>query len=78
MLDNTTTQPFKNKGKNCIEKNDNAQGTYSTNSQIKLKNMLKSSLSNCSNAYIVGAGVEANAAGANAATRLADERCTIY
>ena len=78
MLDNTTTQPFKHKGKNCIEKNDNAQGTYHTNSQIKFKNMLKSRLSNCSNAYIVGPGVGANAAGANAATRLADGRYTIY
>ena len=53
MLDNTTNQPSKFKVKNWTKVNDDAHGTYSTNIQTKFKNsMLKSSLSNYSDAYI--------------------------
>ena len=45
MLDNTPNQSSKFITKNWIEINDDARGTYNTNSQIKFKSaMLKSSL----------------------------------
>ena len=34
MLDNTNTQPSKSRTKNRVERNDDAQGTSSTNSLI--------------------------------------------
>ena len=45
LLDNTPNQPTKFRAKDLVEVNDNARGTYDTNSQIKFKtSMLKSSL----------------------------------
>ena len=35
LLDNTPNQPSKFKTKNWVEINDDARGTYNTNSQIK-------------------------------------------
>ena len=32
LLDNTTNQPTKFRAKNCVEINDDALGTYNTNS----------------------------------------------
>ena len=44
MLDNTPNQPYKFRGKNCVEVND-AYGTYNTNNQSKYNTlMLKASL----------------------------------
>ena len=44
LLDNTPYQPSKFKTKNQVEINDDARGTYNTNSQIKfITSMLKSS-----------------------------------
>ena len=37
LLNNTTNQPIKFRTKNWIEINDDACGTYNTNSQIKFK-----------------------------------------
>ena len=34
---NTTNQPFKFTTKNWVEINDDARGTYNTNSQVKFK-----------------------------------------
>ena len=54
LLDNTPNQLTKFRTKNWIEINDDARGTYSTNSQIKFKtSMLKSSLCDYSDAYIL-------------------------
>ena len=54
LLDNTPNQPTKFRTKNWIEINDDARGTYSTNSQIKFKtSMLKSSLCDYRDAYIL-------------------------
>ena len=53
LLGNTPNQPSNFRTKSCIETNDSS-GTYSTNRQIKFKNsMLKSSLCDYSNAYIL-------------------------
>ena len=54
FLDNTTKQPSKCRTKNLVKINDESPGTYSTKSQIKSKTtMLKLSLCDCSNVYIV-------------------------
>ena len=51
FLDNTPNQPTKFGTKNCVEINDDARGTYNTNSQIIFKtSMLRSSLCDYSDA----------------------------
>ena len=37
LLDNTPNQPTKFRTKNWVEINDDARGTYNSNSQIKFK-----------------------------------------
>ena len=57
MLHNTPNQPTKFTTKNWIEINDDSHKTYNTNSQIKFKtSMLRSSLSDYSDVYILGKG----------------------
>ena len=57
LLDNTPDQPTKCRTKNCVEINDDARGMYSTNSQVTFKtSMLKASLCNYSDAYILISG----------------------
>ena len=57
MIDDASNQPFKFKTKNWVEINDESRGTYNVNSQIKFKTaMLKSSLSDYSDAYILAKG----------------------
>ena len=52
-LGNTPNKPSKLK-KNCAEINDDAGGTYNTNSQIRFKtSMLKSRLCDYNEAYIL-------------------------
>ena len=54
LSDNTPSQPSKLKTKNWIEINDDAPGTYNTNSQIKFKtSILKWRICNYSDAYIL-------------------------
>ena len=54
MLDNVSNQPSKFRTKNWVEINDDARRSYNKNNQIKFKTtMLKSSLCDYSNAYIV-------------------------
>ena len=54
FLHNTSNQPSKFRTKNWVEGNDESRWAYNTNSQIKFKNtMLKSSLCNYSDAYIL-------------------------
>ena len=54
LLDNTPNQPSKSGKKNWVEINDDARGTYRTNSQIKFKNsIVKSSCCDYSDAYIL-------------------------
>ena len=54
LLDDVSNQPSKFKTKNLVEINDESKGRYNVNSQIKFKiTMLKSSLCDYSNAYIL-------------------------
>ena len=54
FLDNTANQQTKFRTKNWVEINDDAHGTYDTNSKIKLKtSILKYSLYDYSDAYII-------------------------
>ena len=54
MLDNTANQPSKFRTKNWVQVNDASRGTYNVNSPIKFNSsMLRSSLCDYNNAYIV-------------------------
>ena len=55
--DNTLNQPSKFRTRNWVEINDESRGAYNVNGQIKFKTtMLKSSLCDCSDAYILVKG----------------------
>ena len=57
LLDNTPNQPTKFRTNNWAEINDDARGTRKISSQIKFKtSMLKSSLCDYSDAYIILSG----------------------
>ena len=57
MIDDASNQPSKFRTKNWVEINDESRGTYNVNSQIKFKTtMLKSSLCDYSDAYIIFKG----------------------
>ena len=76
LIHDASIQPSKFRTKNWVEINDESRGTYSVNSQIKLKTtMLKSSLCDYSDAYILVKGkITITGEGADAAARQADER----
>ena len=71
MIDDASDQPFKFRTNNWVEINDESRGTYNVNSQIKFKTtMLKSSLCDYSNAYILVKGkITITGAGDDAAAR---------
>ena len=57
LIDDASNQPSKFKTKNWVEINDESRGTYNVNSQMKFKtSMLKSSLCDYSDAYILVKG----------------------
>ena len=57
LLDNASNQPSKFKIKNWVEINDGIRDAYSPNKQIRFKTaMLRSSLCDFSDAYILGKG----------------------
>ena len=65
LIDDTSNQPSKFRTRNWVEINDESRGAYNVNSQIKFKTiMLKSSLCDYSDAYIL---VKGNTAAADAA-----------
>ena len=76
FIDDTSNKPSKFRTKNWVEINDESRGTYNVNSQIKFKTtMLKSSLCDYSDAYILVKGrITIAGAADNAAARQADER----
>ena len=76
LIDGTSNQPSKFGTKNWVEINDESRGTCNVNSQIKFKtSMLKSSLCDYSDAYILVKGkIKIKGEGDNAAARQADER----
>ena len=56
-MDNTPSQPSTFRAKNWVEINDDSQGMYNSNSQIKFKtSMLNSSLCDYSDEYIFAKG----------------------
>ena len=66
LLDNTPDQPTKFGTKNWIEIDDDLRGTYNTNSQVKFKtSMLRSSLCDYSDPYILVKGTISIAAQAD-------------
>ena len=76
LIDDASNQPSKFRTRNWIEINDESRGAYNVNSQIKFKTtMLKSSLCDYSDAYILVKGkITIAGAGNDAAARRADER----
>ena len=57
LLDNTSNQLSKFRTKNWFEINDQSRGVHNTNSDIRFKTrMLKSSLCDYSDAYILAKG----------------------
>ena len=76
LIEDASNQPSKFKTKNWVEINDESRGTYSEKSQVKFKKtMLKFSLCDYSNAYILGKGkITRSGAADDAAARQADER----
>ena len=75
LIDDTSNQPSKFRTRKWVEINDESRGTYNVGSQIKFKTtMLKSSLCDYSDAYVLVKGtITITGAGADAA-RQADER----
>ena len=70
LIDDTSNQPSKFRTRNWVETNDESRGAYNVNSQIKFKTtMLKSSLCDYSDAYILVKGIISvnNTAAADAA-----------
>ena len=76
LLDNAPNQPTKFRTKHWNEINDDARGTYNNNSKVEFKNsMLKTSLSDYIDAYIlVGGSITITAGGDNDAAKKSDER----
>ena len=76
LIDDTPNEPSKFRTRNWVEINDESRGVYNVNSQIKFKTtMLKSSLCDYSDAYILVKGkIIIAGAGNDAAARQADER----
>ena len=76
LIDDTSNQPYKFRTRNLVEINDESRGAYNANSQIKFKTtMLKSSLCDYSDAYILVKGkITIAGTGNDAAARQADER----
>ena len=74
MLDNNPSQSSKFRTNKWVELNDDSCGTYNTNSRIKFKTlMLKSSLCECIDAYILVKGmITVVQAGAATAERQGD------
>ena len=76
LIDDTSNQPSKFRTRNWVEINDESRGVYNVNNQIKFKTtMLKSSLCDYSDAYILVKGkITIAGAGNDVAARQADER----
>ena len=76
LIDDTSNQPSKFRTRNWVEINDESRGAYNVNSQIKFKiTMLKSSLYDYTDAYILVKGkITTAGAGKNATSKQADER----
>ena len=66
LIDDASNQSSKFRTKNWVEINEESRGTYNVKSQIKFKTaMLKSSLCDYSDAYILVKGIINNTAAAD-------------
>ena len=66
LIDDASNQSSEFRTKNLVEINEESRGTYNVNSQIKFKTaMLKSSLCDYSDAYILVKGIINNTAAAD-------------
>ena len=75
LIDDASNQPSKFRTRNLVEINDESRRAYNVNSQMFKTTMLKSSLCDYSDAYILVKGkITIAGAGADAAARQADER----
>ena len=75
LMDSASNQPSKFRTKNWGELNDGSRGTYNINSQIKFKTtMLKSSLCDYSDAYILVKGTITVKAAADANANNTDKK----
>ena len=76
LLDNTQNQTTKFRTKNWVEINDDSNGKYNTNSQIKFKtSRLRSGLCDYSDAYILASGtITITGAGADDVAKPLNER----
>ena len=76
LIDDASNQPSKFRAKNWVEIKDESRGTYNVNIQINFKTtMLKSSLCDCSDTYILVKGkVTIIGREADVAARQADGR----
>ena len=74
LLDNSSNKPSKIRTRNWVEINDDIRGAYSPNKQIRFKKtMLRSSLCDCSDVYILAKGnitVNNNAGASDAANNI--------
>ena len=86
LIDDASNQPSKFRTKNWVEINDESRGTYNINNQIKFKTtMLKSSLCDYSDAYVLFEGTitvnntaNAGAAANNANKKVIFKNCTPF
>ena len=79
LIDDTSNQPSKFRTRNWVEINDESRGVYNVNSQIKFKTtMLKSSLCDYSDAYILVKGTSSvnNTAAEGAAVNNTNKKVT--
>ena len=77
LLSDESNEPSKFRTRNWVEISDEARGEYSSNKQIRIKTaMLRSSLGDCSDAYILVKGNRSvnNTAGAGAAANNTDKK----
>ena len=75
MLDSALNQPYKFRTRNCVEINDESRGTYTSN-DIRFKTtMLRSSLCDYADAYILVKGtITITGAGNDDAAKQLDKR----
>ena len=79
LIDDASNQPSKFRTKNWVEINDESRGTYNVNSQIKFKTtMLKSSLCDYSDTYILVKGTIAGPHANNTNKKVIFKNCAPF
>ena len=79
LLNDGSNKPSKFRTRNWVEINDEERGTYSHNIQIKFKtSMLRSSLCDYSDGYILAKGAGAGAASNNTNEKIMFKNCAPF